>query len=746
MIFRESRLLRRGGRVKAVVEKGRRARMKAAVESLEGRQLMANGLIVGAPVNVSQEPGNQSEPTIAVNPTNPQNIVVFSNDNGSLTDVFYGVSFDGGKTFTHQFVATGSDGLTKACCDVSAAFDQFGNMFLTYLDSGITTAPVVISTDGGKTLKPLFTVPNVADQPKLVVGPGGTAGAGSLWIEYLDKGGLIGAVGAAVTGLGQVGAASTPELVAGSGGGNFGKPAIGPSGQVMFSYEVPSGGAGPAVLYTALDPDGLGPNGFNAPVKFADTNVGGFAPIPPQPNRTVDSEIGLAYDYSGGPHNGRLYAIYTNSPAVNSPQTDIFERYSDDDGKTWTADIRITDDSTLRSKFFPRIAVDEYSGNVGAAWYDTRNDSGSGPGDLDGKPGDDSEDFASVSVDGGKTWLPNVQVASGPSNATIAGGDANSGNEYGDYSGLTFAKNVMYPVWIDNSTTLGGNPDRPNLDVATAEITIQTLSVQPQAITATEQTPFNGVVATFKPGTTGTPASSFTATINWGDGIVTPGVVCADVRGLHGLGAAYLSDRRDVSRRRHGHAARRLGRQRDDDGHRRRPADHGERDDDRPEGRGQLRREPEHLLSRQVHGHLAGPPSRLVLLRLDQLQRRDQRGGDDHAQPGRRVLRDRRLGPHLRGRHVSGHRHDHQARLRGHGRDHGRRRGFAAELDGPGRHARRGRPVHWGPGHLHRRRPQAATDHQLLRHHRLGRRHGHQRDHRREQLRARIHRQRVPPV
>ena len=48
-------------------------------------------------VDVSQRPGNESEGTTAVNPTNPKNVVIITNiqHGGGL---FEGVSFDGGVT------------------------------------------------------------------------------------------------------------------------------------------------------------------------------------------------------------------------------------------------------------------------------------------------------------------------------------------------------------------------------------------------------------------------------------------------------------------------------------------------------------------------------------------------------------------------------------------------------------------------------------------------------------------------
>src|SRR5712671_2289615 len=74
-------------------------------------------------VDVSQRHLNESEEAIAVNPTNPKNIVVVTNvghkEAGLTAGMFEGVSFDGGKTWTRKLIALGggNDPLGDGCCD-----------------------------------------------------------------------------------------------------------------------------------------------------------------------------------------------------------------------------------------------------------------------------------------------------------------------------------------------------------------------------------------------------------------------------------------------------------------------------------------------------------------------------------------------------------------------------------------------------------------------------------------------------
>src|SRR5262249_32960803 len=157
------------------------------------------------------------------------------------------------------------------------------------------------------------------------------------------------AAGAKVTGLGAVGA-FTVQTVPASAGGNFGGIAISPTGQVVVCFQDSGSGVGPDNIRVSQDPDGLGPLGFTNPTIATPTNVGGFRPIPAQPVRTVDAESKVAYDKSNGPHRGRLYLVYTDAPSTTSNDLNIFLRFSDNNGTTWSAPVRCNNDSGTNSQ------------------------------------------------------------------------------------------------------------------------------------------------------------------------------------------------------------------------------------------------------------------------------------------------------------------------------------------------------------------------------------------------------------
>src|SRR5215472_9914973 len=224
-----------------------------------------------APVNVdiSQRHLNESEEAIAVNPTNPSNIVTVTNvghgEAGLTAGMFEGVSFDGGKTWTRKLIALGgSDPLGDGCCDPSLSFDSHGNLFMTYLYEAEDQVPVALSTDGGLTFRVIANI-SQADLPgkksggdnrglfRFVDQPTITAAQGEVWLVF-NAGGPMAATGAPVTGLGQVGAFHSIEVVPGTNNCTYGDVAIGPSGHVMQACSLTEVGQGGGKIFVNVDP------------------------------------------------------------------------------------------------------------------------------------------------------------------------------------------------------------------------------------------------------------------------------------------------------------------------------------------------------------------------------------------------------------------------------------------------------------------------------------------------------------
>ncbi len=433
-------------------------------------------------VNVSQRLGNESEEAVAVNPTNPKNIVIFTNIAEGVNGMFLAVTFDGGQTWNRRIVGEGNDVFGDTCCDPSLSFDEYGNLFMTYLYNVDNVVPVALSTDGGLSFNVIAKIGAPAslattkaarderglfrfvDQPTII------AGHGEVWVIF-NAGGPMFATGAPVTGLGQVGSFFAGEVVPGTNNCTYGDIAIGPAGQIMQVCTLTESGQGGGKLFVNVDPDGLGPAGFGNRVFVVDTHVGGFDFIPAQPDRSVDAEPGLAWDRTGGAHNGRVYLVYSIESPNESNDLDIYVRYSDDNGATWSNGVRVNDDHTKNSQFLPKISLDPTTGNIAVVWYDSRADLGTGgPGDTDGIPNDDAQFWGAFSTDGGLSFTPNIQISAGTSNSHDSGNHI----DYGDYSGLSFYGGVAHPAWSDNSNSTGDNPDGAlyKLDIYTAAVRV----------------------------------------------------------------------------------------------------------------------------------------------------------------------------------------------------------------------------------------------------------------------------------
>jgi hypothetical protein len=453
----------------------------------------ARAATVGADVNVTRMGGNQSEASIAIDPVDPNHVVELSNREGG-GGLVLSVSDDGGLTWTPSDFAR-NDQLGTACCDPTISWDSFGNLFLSWLwfhPNDPSSIPVALSVDGGHTFTLLKVLHPRAptsratglsaalrmsddpdshgahsslDQPTIVTGPG------AVWVDWTN--GSMQATGAPVTGLGKVGAFVKREDIPKTGRCTFGDISVGPTGQVFVVCTKDKAGTAPVVdsIRAATDPDGFGPLGFTAAKVIGTTNVQLYDYITPQRNRSVDAETGLAWDtVASSPHLGRLYLIWTDEQPNQSSDTDVWLRYSDDSGTTWSTPTRVND-VTTNAQFLPRIALDPTTGNLAIGWHDARNDLGDhGPGDTDGKPNTDAMYYLTFSTDGGLTFAPSVQVATGVSNSR----DAHNGIDYGDYTGLSFYAGVATPAWSDNSNSTGDNPAGVlhSFDIYTARVSL----------------------------------------------------------------------------------------------------------------------------------------------------------------------------------------------------------------------------------------------------------------------------------
>ena len=278
-------------------------------------------------VNASRWSGFEGEPTITVNPASPTNLFLAAMHTTSPYNfpiLFTATSTNGGTNWTGSALTNANN-----VSDVSAAFDAFGNLFFCHLLSNGAESGVVVllSTDGGRSFNTLTNFSEGCcglDQPKLTTGPSGSPGTSSVWITYCDELNTnIVASGAAVTGLGQVGAWSSPAYVLNSTQYNWGSIAIGPTGQValVFQHVTFTNESRYTQIRMSVNPGGLGGT-FATAWDVLVTQMGCLQLPPAAPHDGIDVSPCLAWDRTGGQYRGRLYMAYTDRPQNQSNSTE----------------------------------------------------------------------------------------------------------------------------------------------------------------------------------------------------------------------------------------------------------------------------------------------------------------------------------------------------------------------------------------------------------------------------------------
>ena len=189
---------------------------------------------------------------------------------------------------------------------------------------------------------------------------------------------------------------------------------------------------------------------YAAPVKIVTTYDSYDIGVPAFNSRRI-----LLYVSGGAYRNGttnNVYALWSDlsgdsgcTAAGNEPgssttstcKTRVWFSRSTDGGATWSARVKINNQSGLNDQFNPFLAVDETNGTLGAIYYDTVADAGRKKVDV----------WYQMSTDGGATWQAAVKVTSSMTDETISGAD--SGNQFGDYNSLSGYGNSFFPSWTD---------------------------------------------------------------------------------------------------------------------------------------------------------------------------------------------------------------------------------------------------------------------------------------------------------
>jgi hypothetical protein len=440
----------------------------------------------------------QNEPSVAVNPRNPNIVVAGSNDYCGQTvgiDVWTGYyrSTDGGATWHNSLVpgyptdesaagtASPTHGVCNAAGDPTQAFDAEGRLFYGFIcfnrakPSNGSIYAATYDQDGGRyvrTVKVATGTPSTAglfqDKVNLAVDPA-TGNVYIAWVRY------SGAAGNNVVYFSRSldhGATFSPgiRVSAGLSEEQFADLAVAPDGTVYLTYRtiahqpsthdaihlVRSTDQG-ASFQTPRELAGITP--FDSG-QFGDSDSCGDGPFACASGFTYSrfsSLSAVAADASG------VHVVWSARNAAG--QAKVYVRNSPD-GVNWPTPAKPLDGVPTGHQWFPDIASAD--GVITAVFYDSRRDPGYAPTVPPGNTaagvnsGDVVDTIAARSGDGGVTWTESVISTAGSNFGWETHGARRLGF-WGDYNYVSAVPGAVNAVWTDSRDLVPGvDPREPN--------------------------------------------------------------------------------------------------------------------------------------------------------------------------------------------------------------------------------------------------------------------------------------------
>lgn len=397
-------------------------------------------------VNIDEDGNNivgdaANEPSIAVDPTNPNRIVIgwrqFDHVNNNFRQAGYGYSNDGGETWTFPGVI--DPGVFRS--DPVLDFDKYGNFYynsLTVDNADNMWCDVYRITDGGFDWD-IGTFAQGGDKQWMRIDRTDGLGADNIYAEWNQS--------YSICNTGSFtrstdGGDSYEDCVAVDEDPYWGTLAVGPDGEL---YEVgASWGYYDGVILnksTNAKLEGSNISWDMTTWVLLDGSLSGWTNINPS---GLLGQAWVDVDKSDGPGRGYVYVMATVERSSFYDPGDVMFARSTDGGLTWDDPVRINDDiSFFNTQWMGTMSVAP-DGRIDVVWLDTRNA-------TQGHP-DNSALYYSFSVDHGETWSQNKRI-SDVFNPHL--GYPNQ-NKMGDYFDMVSDENGAHLAWAN---TLNGEED-----------------------------------------------------------------------------------------------------------------------------------------------------------------------------------------------------------------------------------------------------------------------------------------------
>jgi hypothetical protein len=361
-----------------------------------------NSTVTTVQVNVDSAGHNivgdaANEPNIAIDPLNPNNIVIgwrqFDNVNSDFRQAGFSYSSDGGQTWTFPGVI--SPGVFRS--DPVLDYDTSGNFYYNSLstDGSNYYCKLFKSTDGGAIWDSGIAARG-GDKQWMTIDRTSGVGSGNIyafWTSYYSycPPGFFTRLTTADPGF------EACTII--NGYPYWGTLAVGNYGELYIAgtYD-PYGGVEVTKSTNANIPGSLISWTTAVPV-----DLDGYIGQGPSVNPVgLLGQVNIDVDRSTGPGRDNVYVLASVQRISNGDPGDVMFAKSTDGGLTWSSPIRINDDISTKNTQWLAVMSVAPNGRIDAAWLDTRD----APLHTDY-----SDLYYSYSVDQGTTWSVNEKLS-----------------------------------------------------------------------------------------------------------------------------------------------------------------------------------------------------------------------------------------------------------------------------------------------------------------------------------------------